>query len=226
VKTWPFVGREKEARYVRTELEAGRSVVLTGIHGIGRTALARHVAEEMAREWLFAFVDFDRGPAEVWRGLFERFFPRAHARRRGAARPVQWLRYRVSSGRLEDGRRHAVVLDNVARLTAQRLDSVRRLREGFQVVAILEGFVLEEDRAGLCASLRARPPLELRHLSARATLGFLEECSRRHGFGWGPGEIRGVARAVDGFPLGMREAVEAELRRRRRGAPGLAREAR
>jgi AAA ATPase domain len=220
VRTWPFVGREKEARYIRTELEAGRSVVLTGVWGIGRTALAQHVAEEMAREWHFAFVDFERGLAEVWRGLFGALFPSARARLRGASKPVQWLRYRVSNLRLEDERRHAVVLDDVVRLTARRLDAVRRLRERFPVVAIVEGFVPEADQAALCAALHARRRLRLGYLSLRATRAFFDECSRHHGFAWGPGEVRGLARAVAGFPLGMREAVTAELRRRESSGSG------
>jgi hypothetical protein len=55
---------------------------------------------------------------------------------------------------------------------------------------------------------------QLGHLSEAATVAFFEECSRRYALGWGPGEIQELARAVDGFPLGMREAVAAERRRR------------
>ena len=223
---WPFVGREKETRYVRGELDAGRSVVLTGPWGIGRTALARHVAAELARERLFAFVDLEGGPAEVWRVLFPTFFPRAHARLRGSSRPVSWLRHRVLSRDVEDRRRAVVVVDGVARVTPQRLDSIRRLRERFQVIAILEHFVPDPARTAVCSALWARPALELPHLSRAATASFLEECSRRHGFGWGRGEVRGLARAVAGFPLGMCEAVAAELRRRERGLTGLSQRAR
>ncbi len=76
----PFVGRGKETAWIRAELEAGRSVVLIGICGIGRTALARHVAEEMAREWLFVFADFARAPGQLWRDLFAAAFPKAQER--------------------------------------------------------------------------------------------------------------------------------------------------
>jgi hypothetical protein len=58
----------------------------------------------------------------------------------------------------------------------------------------------------------------LGRLSPHATVGFLEECSSRRGFGWGPGEVRGLARALRGFPLGICEVVAAELRRRQRKA--------
>ncbi len=211
---WPFVGRHRESGWVRGELEAGRSVVLTGIFGIGRTSLAKHVAKEMAREWLFVFADFDRGPAGVWRDLFATIFPKAQARLQDEPRSMKWRRFRVSNQRLEDPRRHAVVLDNVVRLSASKLDCFRRLRERFRVVAIAEDFLPEQAKAAVCAALWAQPPLRLGHLSEAATVAFFEQCSRRHGFGWGVGEIRGLARAARGFPLGMRDAVAAELRRR------------
>jgi hypothetical protein len=214
VRPWPFVGREKEAAYVRAELEAGRSVVLAGIYGIGRTALAGHVAEQMAHDWRFVTVDFARGPAGVWRTLFAAIFPKAQARLPRGPRSARLLRHRVSTGRPEDPRRHVLVLDNVARLTVKGLDTLRRLRERFQVLAIVEGFVPEPAQQALSSALWARRPLRLGPLSRRATRAFLEECSRRRGLGWGPGEVRGLARAVAGFPLGMREAVVAELRRR------------
>ena len=161
------------------------------------------------------FADFDQAPGQVWRDLFAAIFPKAQERLRTEGRSAKWMRYRVSNRRLEDQRHHVVVLDNVVRLTAPRLDSIRRLRERFQVVAIAEAFLSEEASAALCAALWARRPLQLGHLSEAATVTYLEECSRRHGFGWGEGEVHGLARAVNGFPLGMREAVAAELRRRR-----------
>lgn len=222
VRSWPFVGREKEAAHVRAELEAGRSVVLTGIHGIGRTALVRHVAEQMARDSLFVTADFARAPAEVWRTLLAAIFPKAAARLPRGPRPAQWVRHRVSTWKPEDPRRHVVVLDNVARLTPRGRETLRRLRERFQVLAIAEAFLPERHQDAVCSALHSRRPLRIGPLSGRATLAFLEECSRRHGFAWGPAEVRGLARAVAGFPLGMREAVTAELRRRARaGGAGL-----
>jgi len=214
VSAWPFVGRRRESAYLRAELEAGRSVVLTGAYGMGRTSLVKHLALEMERDWLFAFVDFDQDPGGVWRHLFAVIFPKAHARLRGQTRSVKWTRFRVSNQRVEDRRRHVVVLDNVARLSPQRRDVARRLRERFQVVAIVEDFLPEPAKAVLCTALWARPPFRIGHLSEATTRAFLEECSGRWGLRWGAGEIHGLAQAVNGSPLGMREAVAAVLRRR------------
>lgn len=210
---YPFVGREWETAHVRGELEAERSVVLTGISGIGRTSLAHHVAEVMAHEWRFVFAEFDRGPEDVWRDLFAAIFPKAQARLRGEGESAKWTRFRVSNGKPEDPRRHVVVLDNVAKLSAPSLGVLRRLRKSYQVLAIVEAFLPETAKAALCSALWARPPLHLEHLGQAATVRFFEECSRRHGWEWGHGEIRGLASATAGFPLGMKEAVAAEVRR-------------
>jgi hypothetical protein len=223
VRTWPFVGRERETAHVRAELEAGRSVVLAGAHGIGRTALARHVAEQMVRDWRFVTADFARGPAEIWRTLFAALFPGSRAGRPGAPPAAQWLRYRVLNRPLEDPRRHVLVFDDVACLTGRRLDAFRRLRERYRLLVIVEDFVPPRAQEALCSALWARRPLRLGPLGGRATRAFFEECSRCHGFGWGPGEVHGLANAVAGFPLGMREAVTAQLRRREAHGGGLPR---
>ena len=210
---WPFVGRERESAHVRADLEAGRSVVLTGIWGIGRTSLARHVANEMAKDWIFVFADCERGPGDVWRDLFAAIFPRAQARRWNQVRSLKWTRFRVLNQRLEDPRRHVLVLDNIAQLSAPRLEVLRRLRERYLVVAIAEEFLPEQAKGTLCTALWARSPLRLGPLRRTATMAFFEECSRRHGFEYGAGEVQGLARATSGFPLGMAEAIAAQLRR-------------
>ena len=210
---YPFVGRERETAQVRGELEAGRSVVLTGISGIGRTALAHHVADAMAAETSFVFVDINEGPGEVWRKLFAAIFPEARSCRGGQEASTKWMRFRVSSARPDGPRRHVVMLDNLARLSPQRLDVLRRLRARYSVLAIAEDFLPEAAKIGVCTALWARPPLRLGHLSRAATVDYFDECSRRWELGWGRGEIVGLATATGGFPLGMRQAVAAELRR-------------
>lgn len=216
MSAWPFVGRQRESAWLRRELEAGRSAVVTGAFGSGRTALVRHLAGEMEREWSFVAADMDRAPAAVWRDLYAGLFPRAWRKLR-EPKTAQWTRFRVLTRRPEDRRRHALVLDNVARLSPQRLDLLRRLRERHPVVAIVEDFLPAAAKAELCAALWARAPLRLGPLSLDAAVAYFEACGRAHGLGWGRGEVLGLARATGGFPLGMREAVSAGLRRQDRG---------
>jgi hypothetical protein len=210
----PFVGRQKESAYVRRELEAGRSIVLSGIYGIGRTSLVRQLAAEMAHDWHFVFVDAAAGPADIWREVFGQAFP-ASSRRLGTRTPlVGWTRFRVLHRPFEDSRRHVIVLDNLARLSARRVDLARRTGARCPVIAIVESFLPSEACAQLALALRCRAPLQLGHLSLAATIEFFEVCSSRHGFGWAPGDVRGLARATRGFPLAMRDAVDGECRRR------------
>jgi len=161
--------------------------------------------------------NFDHTPGEVWGDLFAALFPRAFKRQRGETGPAKWTRFRVLNQPAETRRRHVVVLHDVARLTAPKLDLLRRVRERYQVIAIAEDFLPEAARVAICQALWAWAPLRLTRLGPAATLTFFEQCSRSHGFLWSAGEIRGLARATHGFPLGMREAVEAEHRRRESG---------
>ena len=45
-----FVGREKDSARIIRALERGQNVVLTGIHGIGKTALIKHIAALTEKE--------------------------------------------------------------------------------------------------------------------------------------------------------------------------------
>lgn len=211
---FPFVGRERETAYIRSEVEAGRNVILTGPFGIGRTSIVENAARLMAETWLLATADCERPPVEVWRQLFGELFPKKRARPGTERKPMRWLRAAVMHRRPEDPRRHALLLDNLSRITTMRLDMVRRLSARFPVIAIVEAFAPEEGLAALRRALGARKILRIGSLGPAATKRFLVECSRLHDLGWGAGEIRGLARAVAGFPLGMRDLVAAEIHRR------------
>jgi len=212
----PFVGRQKELAFLQAQVEDGRSVVLTGIFGIGRSALVRQLAGLMARERTFVFARLDQAPGHVWHELYAGLFPRKASRHRREQPPVQWTRYRVLHERPESRRRHVIVLDDVVRLSTARLDLVRRLHERFQMITIAEDFLPAAERDALCAALWVRAPLRLGHLEAFASLEFFERAFREHQLTLDPGEVHGLARAVRGFPLGMQEALAAELRRRGR----------
>ena len=154
----PFVGRRRETAYLRAEIAAGRSIVITGAFGVGRTALVVESARQLALEWSFLFSGFDVGSAGE-------------------------LGDKLSRRRREDPRRQALVLDDVAKVTPQRVEAARRLRERYRVIAIVEAFVPEAQQAALASALWARPPLQLGCLDRAATLKYFEACSRRLGLG-------------------------------------------
>jgi hypothetical protein len=210
----PFVGRRRESNILSAELQAGCNVIVTGPYGIGRTALVKDLARTMAEEWRFVWLDGGRTPGELCRDLVGALF--AHANASG----VSTLRYKqarswVASRPPADPRGHVIVLDDLAGVSAAKLDLIRRLvRVGrFRLVAVAEAFIPAMEMAQLRSALVAREPIRLGPLRLRDAERFFEEYRATLGLQWSKTDIHGLAVAAHGFPLGMRELVARELRR-------------
>lgn len=190
-RVFPFVGRTRELRCLREWLKAGRSVVLTGIFGSGRTALVRQIAAELSDRYRFMFLEPDVTRAELRRLV------------------------RLATV-AKESRPMVLVIDDVCRLTPQKQTRWRELTQnGVQVVLIVERSVPSEMLSIIRASLGAAPLLSIGPLSPRATREYVIECSKRFGLGWNPTEIHGTARSTGGIPLTMRTTLDAAIERAR-----------
>ena len=210
-----FVGRRRELAGLRAELVAGRNAIVTGPCGIGRTALVRHLARSMAREWRFVFVDGSRGGGQICRELFSALFTRGETSE-GGRLPYQSVRYRIVTVPPQDPRRHVLVLDDMARVSTPKLDLVRWLvRAGrFRLLAVVEAFMPAADLARLRAAMLARSPLRLGPLRLREAEMFFEQSAAAHGLSWSSEWIHALAEISGGFPRGMRELLAREFDRR------------
>jgi len=213
----PFVGRGREIARLRAGLVAGENFVVSGVFGIGRTSLVRAVAASMADHHRFIVLDLQGTPLSVARELHEALF-----RGEVTVRSFRSLRYRIATRALTDRRNHVVVLDNVSRLTAPKLDFIRRLVEArrYRVVAIVEAFLGGKELLHLRSALRCGPPIRLGPLSVADSERFLEASARALGLAWRSAEVHGLAVASHGFPLGMRELVDRSLARDAAASPG------
>lgn len=203
---------------VRTDLVAGRNVILTGAYGIGRTSLLRHMARSMARNWRFVFLDGSRTGGRVCVDLFAALFP--HASDGGPSTlPYRWARHRIVTRPPEDPRSHVLVLDDLARVSAAKLDLVRRLvRAGrFRLVAVPEAFLPPAKLSRLQAALQAGAPLRLRPLRLDDAEQFFREGAWTLETTWSRARIHGLAVASRGFPLGMKQLLVSELNGREHG---------
>jgi len=215
-----FVGRQEELARIKTELLAGKNLVLTGPFGIGRTALLKRLAWDLREGWAFSFLDGAATPGRMRQDLFAELFPqRREALRRGFLPPGAQRRA-LAGDPLPDQRARVVVLDDVAKVTRQRIDFARWLRSlgRFQVVAVTEHFLEEEGLQRLRTNLAPAPLLVLDHLDSATAKAFFQAWSDQNHLGWGPAQVRGLVQATRGYPLGMREAV-ATLRPAEVGAP-------
>lgn len=211
-----FVGREKEIGQIKEALEGGNNVIVSGKYGMGRTSLTKHIADAMKDQWRFVFVDFSKTPGSVCNYLLAELFPmhgfdREHRRYRPS-------RFRIATLALEDHRKHVLVLDNVSKLSAPKLDLIRYLtwEKRFQFVSIVESFLPTNGLFRLRVWMNPSILITLDHLSAADVVRFYRQLSREHRLGWSEGRIKNLAEVTGGYPLRMNEITFRELAGRER----------
>ena len=210
-----FVGREKEIGQIKEALEGGNNVIVSGKYGIGRTSLIKHIADVMNDQWRFVFVDFSKTPGSVCNYLLAELFPihgfdHEHLRYRPS-------RFRIATLALEDHRKHVLVLDNVAKLSAQKLDLIRYLtwEKRFQFVSIAESFLPTNGLFRLRVWMNPSILITLHHLMTSSVVQFFQQLSKEHQLGWTEGQIKNLAEVTGGYPLRMQEIALRELERKR-----------
>ena len=211
-----FVGRERETKRIIKFLERGTNVILTGKYGIGRTALMKHIAIVTKGRWRFLFVDCSQTPAHIIRQLSAHLLP---AKKKGGKR--HYIRHKSGRFRIieaalkiesEDKHSPILVLDNIAKLTSQKLRFIRDLAQDspFRFVAIVEGFMPKEDWFLLRASLLAEVII-LPYLNEESTTELLRHLSEKHALNWSEQRLHMLASQVRGYPLGVHEVVKIAL---------------
>jgi hypothetical protein len=190
-----FVGRTRELRRLARLLDEGRSIVLTGVFGSGRTMLVRQLADnERSRQFVF------------WDSCSSQRALRITVEKLWAARAV----HNSAGDRTPPV---VVVIDDVIQITPQRLRTFRGLVRAHrcQVIVIVERSVPSFDVTRLRAALDAASLLRLGPLSRSATERYVSLAARDYRFGWTADEIRSTARSTHGHPLTMRATLEAAV---------------
>jgi hypothetical protein len=210
-----FVGREKEIGQIKEALEGGKNVIVSGKYGMGRTSLIKHIADAMKDQWRFVFVDFSKTPGSVCNYLLAELFPtqefdREHVKYKPS-------RFRIGTLALKDHRKHVLVLDNVSKLSAQKLDLIRYLtwEKRFQFVSIVERFLPTNGLFRLRVWMNPSILITLHHLTTSSVVQFFQQLSKEHQLGWPEGQIKNLAEVTGGYPLRMKEIALRELERKR-----------
>ncbi len=210
-----FVGREKEAGQIRESLEEGRNVIVSGKYGMGRTSLMKHIADAMQDQWRFVFIDFSKTPGSVCNYLLAELFPQHEFDREQTK--YKSSRFRITTLGLEDNRKHVVVLDNVSKLSVQKLDLIRYFtwEERFQFVSIVESFLPSSDLFQLRVRMNPSIEITLHRLSLSSVVQFYRQLSKEHQLRWTEGRIKNLAEVTGGYPLRMQEIALRELQWKR-----------
>ncbi len=86
-------------------------------------------------------------------------------------------RFRIVSRDLSDSRKHVLVLDNIAKLSAPKLDLIRYIawEKRFQFVAIVERFISKDDLWRLRVRLYPAEIIMLQYLGQREVCAFYQD---------------------------------------------------
>jgi hypothetical protein len=208
-----FVGREKEIRLIIKALKRGDNVILAGKYGIGRTSLIRYIADTTRNRWRFIYVDFSKTPGKVCGLLFDQLLPKGKGKTGREISGYKSNRFRISHLDFADRRQHVLVLDNIAKLSAQKLDLIRYLAmaKRFRFVAIVENFMQGDDLFVLRARLSNALLINIPHLGIEAAREYFRHFSGQHHFHWTQSQINHLAEMTGGYPVGMKEVVTQKL---------------
>jgi energy-coupling factor transporter ATP-binding protein EcfA2 len=202
-----FVGRERETARILAAVSAGRHVVITGKFGMGKTALARHVAGLAAPDRPFLFASSSLSPARICEALVLQL-PTLRRGRAGRKAPVASylsLRARLVAAP-SNGPAPVVVLDDVSRVTAPKAGLIHQLDlAGILLIVLLDTGLPERDRTRLLVRLEPAEKVHLGPLDLTASAELFERLSTHYRLGWSTRQIEGLARASGGYPLRIHE---------------------
>lgn len=210
-----FAGREREIAKIEKSLAQGKNIVVVGKYGVGRTSLVRRIAGLFGDQWRFLFVDFSRTPAEACNELLKKLKPKGSCRTRH--QDYKRARSLVVDLASKQARRCVIVLDNIEKLTIQKMGLIRYLEgdKHFLFIAVAERFLPGDDIFQLRTCLYPSVLIMLGNLSAEKTAGFFRYYAGKHQFPWTESEIHMLTLGTGGYPLAMRESVTRELQRQR-----------
>jgi hypothetical protein len=188
--------------------------VVTGKFGMGKSALARHVAGLAASARLFLFASASLSPARICEALVSQLPTQrgAKAARRPPAASYLSLRARLVAAPRK-GTAPVVVLDDVSRVSAPKAALVRHLAlAGIPLIVLLDTGLPERDRRRLHAWLEPSEKIHLGPLSLADSTELLDRLSMEGQLEWSRQEIAAWARASSGYPLRLQEiATRARL---------------
>jgi replication-associated recombination protein RarA len=208
-----FCGREKEISEVIDALKKRKRVVITGKYGIGKTVLARHLSDITRQKWQFVFADFSKSPSNVCNDILWQISQKKQPKYRHKYIKYKTARSLIAELTLKDNRQPVIVLDNISKLSHQKLAFIQYVAFSKQLlfIAIAEGFLPENDLFQLRACLMPSHLLKLGNLGKKNAVEYFRHVSQKNNLNWSEKHIRMLTEVTGGYPLGMKEFIKKEI---------------
>lgn len=209
-----FVGREIETKHIIRELRRGKNIIVGGKYGIGRTSLIKAIASSLQSEWRFIFIDFSQTPGKMSAKLMKEFHIAKINKQTGKPWGYKSMRYRIANVKVSKRKNTVIVLDNVVKLTPQKIIFLRNLIEEnhFQFIAIVENFLPANDLMLMRAQFFPAEIIALQHLKNEDVVSFIRLHSWKYRLNWSEDYIHSLAALAGGYPLGINEMIKNNKR--------------
>lgn len=199
-----FVGRNREIKRIIQALKTEKNVILQGKFGIGRTALIKEISLLLSDGKIFSFADFSQTPGTICDKLTKQLDLPLRLKKNDKKMRYKSLRHRLATC-LCASDKHIIVLDNIAKLTPQKIILLRHLILGnrFQFIAIVENFMSPDDLSLLRSILLPAEVIPLKYLNHEETISFLRLHANKYNLNWPDDYIHKLALVLKGYPLSM-----------------------
>jgi hypothetical protein len=208
-----FVGRKREIAAVMRSLAQGRNIVVNGRFGVGRSRLAKHISKFHSDCWQFLFADFSKPASQSCNDLIHQLLPHQGSSRRNRYTRMMHAKDILLGKKMTARLPRVVVLDNIGKISRQKLEFIRDLRfdSDLLFIAIAESFLSENDLFRLRSVLYPSDVLTLHNLSKPETAAFFRYASQRKRLDWNENFIQMLTSSTEGYPLLMKERLQREV---------------
>jgi AAA+ ATPase superfamily predicted ATPase len=169
-----FVGRKREIAAVMKSLKQGHNVLLTGRFGVGRSRLVKHISKLHSDTWQFLFADFSKTATRSCNDMLRQLAPCRGRFRRDRYTRLMYAKDIISGQNLATHLPRVVVLDNIGKISNQKLAFIRDMRFDSELlfIAIGESFLPEAELFLLRSVLYPSDFLTLHNLDKAETTAF------------------------------------------------------
>jgi len=205
-----FVGRKEEIGTVLKALERGENIVITGKFGIGRTSLIRYISYTEQNRRRFIFTDFSKTAKSICSAILTELYPA-----QADAKDLSFgaLKHKLANFNATGFRKLVLVMDNIAKLTSQKLMLIRHLsmQKQFRFIAITEQFLEKSELDRLRGRLLPVISIKLSYLTKNESIELARRFYQLCKMDISRIDMDSFVTPFHGYPLAIQQHFQSKL---------------